>query len=186
MTIGFVIAFILANLPAILLGLALVIAASLRGRGPPAQRFLSWVLLLPIGITFLWAAFYHLVLPGQAAAFIGWQPSPFQFEVGIADLAMGVTACLAFGSTFAFKAAATLVASISLLGDAAGHVHQMLAAGNFAPGNAGTVFYIDILAPLLAIMLWGFARREQRGYDERRNRPGRPIADREIALRAVN
>jgi hypothetical protein len=47
----------------------------------------------------------------------------------------------------------------------------MLAAGNFAPGNAGTVFYIDILAPLLAIVLWAFARREQRGYDGRRIAP---------------
>lgn len=171
MIIGTVIRFVLSNLPAILLGLALVIAALLRGHGAPAQRFLSWVLLLPIGITLLWAAFYHLVLPDQAAAFIGWQPSPFQFEVGMADLAIGVTACLAFGSPLPFKSAATLVASISLLGDAAGHVHQMLAAGNFAPGNAGTVFYVDILAPLLAIVLWGFARRELGGYDLRQIAP---------------
>ncbi len=161
MIVGAAIRFVLTNLPAVLLALALVIAGLRRGHGPPARRFLSWVLLLPVGVTFLWAAFYHLVLPSQAAAFIGWQPSPFQFEVGVADLAMGVTACLAFGCSLPFKAAATLAASISLLGDAAGHLHQMLVAGNFAPGNAGTVFYLDIIAPLLAIVLWGLAWREQ-------------------------
>ena len=162
MTIAAAIGFVLSNVPAILLVLALVIAALRRRHGTPARQFLSWVLLLPIGVTFLWAAFYHLVLPSQAAAYIGWQPSPFQFEVGMADLAMGVTACLAFGRSLSFKAAAIWVTSISLLGDAAGHVHQMLAAGNFAPGNAGTVFYMDIIAPLLAIALWLAVRREQR------------------------
>ncbi len=162
MIIAAVIGFVLSNLPAVLLVLALVIAALLRGHGPPAQRFLAWVLLLPVGVMFLWAAFYHLVLPGQAAAFIGWQPSPFQFEVGMADLAMGVTACLAFGRSLAFKGAVIWVASISLLGDAAGHIHQMLAAGNFAPGNAGTIFYMDLIAPLLVIALWLVAWREQR------------------------
>ncbi len=161
MTVGAVIGFVLSNVPAILLVLALVIAVLLRGHGAPARRFLSWVLLLPIGVAFLWAAFYHLVLPAESAAFIGWQPSPFQFEVGIADLAMGVTSCLAFGATLSFKGAAVLVSSISLLGDAAGHIHQMLIASNFAPGNAGTVLYIDIIAPLLAIGLWLGARSER-------------------------
>ncbi|MEO8714021.1 MAG: DUF6790 family protein [Acetobacteraceae bacterium] len=162
MTLAAVIGFVLSNLPAILLVLALLIAGLLRGHAAPAQRFLSWVLLLPIGVTFLWAAFYHLVLPDQAAGYIGWQPSPFQFEVGMADLAMGVTSCIAFAGSLSFKAAVVWVTSISLLGDAAGHVHQMLTAGNFAPGNAGTILYIDILAPLLAIALWVAASREQR------------------------
>ena len=162
MIIAAVIGFVLSNLPAILLALALLIAALRHGHGAPARRFLSWVLLLPIGVMFLWAAFYHLVLPGQAAAYIGWQPSPFQFEVGMADLAMGVTACLAFGRSLSFRAAVIWATSISLLGDAAGHVQQMLATGNFAPGNAGTIFYMDIIAPLLAIALWLAAWREQR------------------------
>jgi hypothetical protein len=43
-----------------------------------------------------------------------------------------------------------LAIAIFLLGDAVGHVHQMMATGNFAPGNAGLVFYMDILLPLLS------------------------------------
>ena len=167
MTVADAIRLVLSNIPVVLLVLALLIAALRAGHGAPAQRFLSWVLLLPIGLTLLWAAFYHLARPVQSAAFIGWQPSPFQFEVGIADLAMGVTACVAFGATLSFKAAAVLVSSIALLGDAAGHIHQMLAAANFAPGNAGAVFYMDIIVPLLAIVLWLAAWRERRRPDSR-------------------
>jgi hypothetical protein len=43
------------------------------------------VLLLPIGITGLWAGVSHVFFPATAAAHIGWQVSPFQFEVGMAD-----------------------------------------------------------------------------------------------------
>jgi hypothetical protein len=44
--------------------------------------------------------------------------SPFQFEVSMADLAIGATACIAFWRDLGFKAAAVSAASIFLLGDA--------------------------------------------------------------------
>ena len=110
--------------------------AAARGRhGPVAERFLSWIVLLPIGITGLWAGAFHVFFPATAAKLIGWEVSPFQFEVGMADLAIGATACIAFWRDLGFKAAAVSAASIFLLGDAVGHVKQMLIAGNFAPGN---------------------------------------------------
>ncbi|MGE4048236.1 MAG: DUF6790 family protein [Acetobacteraceae bacterium] len=49
--------------------------------------------------------------------------------------------------------------SVFLLGDAVGHVRQIMVAGNFAPGNAGLPFVMDILCPLLAIVLLILARR---------------------------
>ena len=159
MSVGTAFALVLSNVPLILLALALLIAALGRGRDGPVRRFLAWVLLLPLGVTFLWAALYHLAFPAQAAAFIGWQPSPFQFEVGIADLALGVTSCIAFRASLPFQAAAVIAASVALLGDAAGHVLQMLAAGNFAPGNAGAIFWLDIIVPVLALALLATAWR---------------------------
>jgi hypothetical protein len=156
------IAFLIRNLSMVLLVLALLLtAAGLPHRLDAANRILDWVLLLPVGIGGLWAGVAHVFFPHVAAAHIGWEVSPFQFEVGMADLAIDITACLAFGRSWEFKAAAICVASIFLLGDAIGHVRQMLAAGNFAPGNAGVPFYIDIIAPLLAITLL-FATRRQR------------------------
>jgi hypothetical protein len=124
-----------------------------RPSAPAAARILSWLLLLPIGLGGLWAGFFHLAYPDVAAKFIGWKDSPFQFEVGMADLAFGVAGCIAFRASYGFKAATVLVNAIFLLGDAIGHVHQMMVAGNFAPGNAGPVFYLDIILPVTTIIL---------------------------------
>jgi hypothetical protein len=60
-----------------------------------------------------------------------------------------------------FKAAAVCAASVFLLGDAIGHVHQMIAANNFVPGNAGVPFYMDIICPLLSVGLLAAAGRGQ-------------------------
>ncbi|MEJ0052074.1 MAG: DUF6790 family protein [Methylovirgula sp.] len=160
---GSSIRFVLHNLPAILLGVAFV-AAILSRRGPFPERLLGWILLLPIGLTGLWAGVFHIFFAKTAAAFIGWKTSPFQFEVGIADLAFGATACLAFWRSLEFKAAAVMVSSIALLGDAIGHIRQMLTAQNFAPGNAGIVFYMDIACPLLAILLLRIAQGGRRPW----------------------
>jgi hypothetical protein len=154
------IGFVLQNLPALLFVVALAVAA-MRGRhGLAAERFLSWILLLPIGVTGLWAGAFHVFFPATAARLIGWEVSPFQLEVGMADLAIGATACIAFWRDLNFKAAAISAAAIFLLGDAIGHVKQMLVAGNFAPGNAGVPFYMDIICPTLAIALLTIAKRQ--------------------------
>lgn len=136
-----------------MLAAALACAALGWGRESAAERFLSWILLLPIGVTGLWAGLFHLLFPERSAAYIGWQPSPFQFEVGMADLAIGIIAVLAFQRTVPFKAAAVIASSVFLLGDAVGHVHQMLITNNFAQGNAGVPFFMDVICPVLSITL---------------------------------
>ena len=118
---------------------------------------LAWTLLLPIGITGLWAGISLVFFPAVAATHIGWETSPFQFEVGTADFAVGVTACLSFWQDMSFKAATIGAASVFLLGDAIGDVHQMMVAGNFAPGNAGLPFYMDIICTVVCTenLTWG-------------------------------
>jgi hypothetical protein len=144
--------FVLSNFTAILFVAALACAAFEKPR-PTAEGALAWLLLLPIGVGGLWAAFFHIAYPEMAARFIGWADSPFQYEVGVADLALGVAGCAAFRASLGFRAAAVLVNAIFLLGAAIGHVRQMIAEGNFAPGNAGPVFYLDIILPVLTIGL---------------------------------
>jgi hypothetical protein len=141
------IGFLLRNLPAVLLVLAVIIALA-RRHAPAAERLLAWILLLPIGVTGLWSGSYHVFFPAIAAGHIGWQISPFQFEVGMADLAIGVTACFAFWCDLNFKVAAVSAASIFLLGDAVGYFRQMVVAGNFAPGNAGVPSPIPPMPPI--------------------------------------
>ena len=160
--IGQTIAFVLGNLPAFFLVAALVIAAITRTPSSVPERYLAWLLLLPVGGSGLWAALFHLAFPALSAAQIGWAPSPFQFEVGMADLAIGAAACLSFWRDLSFKAAVVMINAIFLLGDAVGHVRQMVAADNFAPGNAGTPFFTDIILPILTIALVLAAHRSQR------------------------
>jgi hypothetical protein len=158
--IALVISFVLRNLPAFLFVVALGIAAVRKRHGSAAERLLSWILLLPIGMSGLWAGTFHVFFPATAAKLIGWDVSPFQFEVGMADFAIGATSCIAFWRDLSFKAAAVSVASIFLLGDAVGHVRQMLLTGDFAPGNAGVPFFADIICPVLAIALLAIAARQ--------------------------
>ena len=129
--VAHIIGFLLQNLPALLFVIALVIAR-----------------------------FFMFSFPLLLRSLLGGDMSPFQLEVGMADLAIGATACIAFWRDLSFKAAAVSVASIFLLGDAVGHVKQMLIAGNFAPGNAGVPFYMDIICPVLAIAFLVIAKRQ--------------------------
>jgi hypothetical protein len=65
--VAHIIGFVLQNLPALLF----VVAAARRRHGPVAERFLSWILLLPIGITGLWAGAFHVFFPATAAKLSG-------------------------------------------------------------------------------------------------------------------
>jgi hypothetical protein len=155
------IAFVLRNLPVFLFVAALVFAWLSRSGGTTADRLLAWILLLPIGVSGLWAAMFHLFFPDVAAADIGWEPSPFQFEVGMADLAMGASACVSFWRSLDFKAAVVIINAIFLLGDAIGRVRQMIVADNFAPGNAGVPFFGDLIFPALSIILLIIVQRSE-------------------------
>jgi hypothetical protein len=153
--------FVLRNLPLFLFVAAVALAVASRSGAPIADRLLAWILLLPIGVTGLWAAAFHLFYPEIATADIGWDPSPFQFEVGMADLAIGATACVSFWRSLDFKAAVVIINAIFLLGDAIGHVGQMIAAGNFASGNAGVPFLGDLILPVLTLILMIIVQRSE-------------------------
>jgi hypothetical protein len=91
----------------------------------------------------------------MAAKFIGWTDSPFQLEVGMASLGCSVVGFLAAFRSFDLRLAAILSPAIFMLGAAVGHVHQMIVANNFAPGNAGIMFWSDIFLPLMGFaLLW--------------------------------
>jgi hypothetical protein len=61
-----------------------------------------------------------------------------------------------------FSLAAIVGPGLFTLGAAAGHIYQMLTEHNFAPGNAGIIFYMDIIIPLFGLLLLWFQRRDGR------------------------
>ncbi|NKX17040.1 hypothetical protein HGG75_22545 [Ochrobactrum pseudogrignonense] len=83
-------------------------------RDHTGTRQLSWLLLLAVGIDGVWAGIFH-VFSAIASAQIGWSPSPFETEIGIADLAMGVVAITAFWCSRGFKCAIALYAILFTL-----------------------------------------------------------------------
>lgn len=100
----------------------------------------------------------HLFMPAPIAQSIGWATSPFQWEVGLADLSYGVLGVMAPSFDRGFWLATIVAFSIFMLGAAAGHVRSMVRDKNFAPGNAGYIFWFDILAPALLITLYILTR----------------------------
>lgn len=94
------------------------------------------------------------VLPAATAAGIGWATRPFQWEVGLANLAYGVLGVTASNFDGDYTLAAIITFSVFLLDAAVGHVRSMIRDHNFAPGNTGYVFWLDILAPVLLIVLY--------------------------------
>ncbi len=155
-----VIRLIATNVPAIFFVAAIVVATASRTNPRTAERYLSWILLLSVGGEALWGGLFHVLAPQTAAAFIHWQVSPFQFEMGMADIALGIVGILSFWRSLDFKAAVVVYTSVLFVGLAYGHIHQIVNTGNFAPGNAGALLGLTIIKPPLLIFLLMAARRE--------------------------
>jgi hypothetical protein len=160
--IGSLIAFVLGNftLTFFVIGLVFSAVATARAREPRGgmlviEKLLSWFVFWTIGVLYLYNAVFHIFFGEMAARFIGWADSPFQFEVGTASLGFSALGFLAAFGSFDRRLAAVLGSGIFMLGAAGGHVYQMITAHNFAPGNAGIIFWSDILLPAIGFaLLW--------------------------------
>ena len=119
------------------------------------DALLRWFLFFSIGVSFFYNFVMHVFFGAMAARFIGWADSPFQAEVGYASLGFAAIGLLAFKGNCCVRFAAILGPAMFQWGAAVGHIHDMLAYGNYAPGNAGIMLYSDILLPLIGFgLLW--------------------------------
>lgn len=154
------IVFALSNFPLTFLIVGFVVAAlTLVFSNVPrtgkrvVEQVFAYYLLFPLAISFFYNFVMHVFFGDMAARFIGWQNSPFQAEVGFASLGFAVVALLAFRGSHGLRVGAVLGPAIFLLGAAGGHVRQMIVAHNYAPGNAGVIFYMDIIIPAIGLLL---------------------------------
>lgn len=162
MSIGNAIARFFEFFSVIMLAAAFVIAALVAaGRGGFWEQLFRWTSLLAAGVVGVFTFYSHVFMAERTAGHIGWQTSPFQFEVGIADLVQGVLGLLAFRASRGFRLAATIGVAVWLWGDAVGHVRQMIVAHNFAPGNAGPWLWSDVLVPAVMIVSLSLADRSR-------------------------
>ncbi len=116
----------------------------------------------------------HVFFGRMSAAFIGWADSPFQFEVGTASLGYAAVGLLAAFRSYDLRLAAVLGPSIFTLGAAVGHIVQMVSAHNFAPGNAGIIFWTDIFIRCSDLRCYGCnAATRAETQSQFRSRPNR-------------
>jgi hypothetical protein len=119
------------------------------------EVFLLSFLVISIGIASLIGFVGHAFFADSTAANIGWATgSPFQQEVGFANLAIGILGITCIWFRGNYWIATVIAATTFLWGDAYVHIMDIVLHGNYAPGNAGGALYNDILVPLITIVLF--------------------------------
>ena len=132
----------------------------------PARRIeliMIYVLAISVGANGLSGAFGHLFLSDIVAEGIGWAAgSPFQLEMGYANLALGILGLLAISRRDGMRSAAIIVTAVIGGGATLVHLQDIIATGNLAPGN--TIQNLgNLLDPAILIGLtWLTARSGDR------------------------
>jgi hypothetical protein len=115
---------------------------------------LDYIIII-VGIGQTIGGLVHIFNGPAIARAIGWAPgSPFQYEVGMANIAIGIAALL--GSRFrgTYWLAVSLISGIFFLGAGVGHVRDFIVNGNSAAYNIGPMLYLsDGILPIALIIL---------------------------------
>ncbi len=135
------------------------------GKQPVTRARLIEVLLLYLLVIFaglggMLGFLGHTFMAREIALKIGWQPSPFQFEVALANLAFGVLGILCLWQRQGFWTATGIGYATFLLGCGYGHLRDMIVQHNYAPYNVGLVLWLNDLAVPLAILVLLRLRRQ--------------------------
>ncbi len=148
-------------LPLILAGVTAAIDPRVNTRRRRLEVFLTYMFAFSAagGIA---GGIGHLFASDLVAESIGWAPgSPFQLEMGFANLAVGVLAAIAVGRRDGFREATVVGGAILGVGAFTVHLLDIIQHGNLAPGN--TLINISNLGrPVVLIyLLWALRRSEQ-------------------------
>jgi hypothetical protein len=148
----------------ILIVIAVVLHLGARRKELNRERVLEiillWVLVIGIGFSGLFGFAGHIFMADTVAESIGWPTgSPFQFEVGMANLALGVIGLLCYRFRDNFWLCTIIANGVFLFGDGIGHIRQMIVSANFEPLNTGATLYWDLGFPVFTILLWLMLRK---------------------------
>jgi uncharacterized membrane protein len=139
-----------------------LIAASIHLAASPSARstrrsiaatYLLYLLVIYVGLMGIFSAYAHVFRPVQTSASIGWSTSPYEYEVGMADLTVGVLGILCIWLRGRFWLATAIANAVWLLGDAIGHTRQILLANNHAVNNSGLFLLAEFVTPVIILAL---------------------------------
>jgi len=160
-------------------GLILIVLALIRtlrkvrrnhsaGRAPDiAYTLWGELLFYAVGIGYVYTGLLHAYAQNVAAPAIGWQPSPFEYELGWIEIPVGAIAIMSLWRGFEFRFAATIVFAVFALAAAAQHIQQIQCCRNYAPGNAGWILWVyDIVIPIVILACTVVAARARSARSE--------------------
>ncbi len=124
------------------------------------ETYLLYLFVVYVGVMGIFTAVFHVFFSARASASIGWAPSPFEYEVGMADLTVGVLGILCIWLRENFWLATAIANAVWLLGDAVGHVRQMIGSNNHAQNNSGIFLVLEFLMPPIILALTLYSRRK--------------------------
>lgn len=102
---------------------------------------IRWMMTLPFGWMMVVSGFMHTVFAKSTAENIGWQRSPFQYELGFVCLGLGVSGIVsAYLSSDAWIPIAITTTSF-LVFAGINHIIEMVRKKNFTPGNTLVLLY---------------------------------------------
>ncbi|MGW4129756.1 DUF6790 family protein [Amycolatopsis japonica] len=134
------------------------IGAFLRARHAPTTRerleiWQRWWAIGALGFGSLWMTVAFLAFPEVMATAIGFERTPFLFEIAFANLGLAVMGFRAASASARERVTIGLGAGMFLWGALVGHVYQWFANGVHSPGNTGGVLVNDLLIPAVMIIL---------------------------------
>jgi hypothetical protein len=129
-----------------------------RGPGSVSGTFLNSFVFWAIGCGQVVNFVMHSVFGDFAAKSIGWAQSPFQMELALSSLGVGVMGFILASKNSAFRGKVALVVATVIFGwgAALGHVYQMVVNHDYAVNNTGLLLFSDIAinAVGLAFVIW--------------------------------
>jgi hypothetical protein len=121
------------------------------------ELLIIYLLVFCFGVNGIITFIAHVFFPAISAKALGWPDGgPFQFEVGIANLAIGSLGILTIWFRNRFALATIIANTIFLWGCAIEHLLTMAKYKQFAQSNAVIYFYADIFMPIIIITLYVF------------------------------
>jgi len=115
-----------------------------------AEIIFQWMTLLPLGITLLFGAAMFLVYPEFTIAVMHYQmPPELLYALGIANLAFGLLAVLAYGARYGFRLASVVANTVWLWGCWFGGIYHMVMTSQVV---VSSWMAVSILVPLILII----------------------------------
>ena len=135
-------------------GVHLLLSKKTRSLARILEIILLWALIVN-GLQGILAFAGHVFNGPAIAKTIGWPPgNPFQYEVGITNLGVGILGLMCIWKRDSFWLATIIMMSVFNFGAGIGHVIQIIQFQNYAPNNAGLILYFDLINPLVLIGLY--------------------------------